>query len=769
MTTTTAHRFVAFVTAFLSALLSGALLVAPAVGQQSADRAPQTRSGESSALIMPESQGSITLDGHVGEDEWQGARRLPLVRRKSDFGSKPEQKTDILVTHDEEYIYVACRCYASEPPTATSFERDGGFWGSDRLQLLIDTFNDEENGLFFAVTPTGNRIDAAISNDFVFTGGGSAIDVDWNTYWNVEVRQTEEGWFAEMRIPASSLRFEADGEQVVMGLTAWRWLVKKNEDYVFPPISMDQGAPATMKPSNARDVVFNGLESDPPFRVTPYLLGGAERRSRLNEAETAYDRPTDLTYDAGLDVKYGLTTNLTLDLTFNTDFAQVEADNQQVNLTRFPLFFPEKRRFFLERSSNFAFDFGGPNRLFYSRRIGLSRGQPVRILGGARLVGRAGRWDIGALSMQTGREPDLGPEDGALPSENFSVLRLQREVINDYSQVGGIVTSRVGLEGDRNLAYGLDATIRPAEDEYLTAKWAQTFTGAGAEQLLSFRPARMQLLWERRTYEGLSYDLRYDRAGPRYKPEMGFELREDFFRLGDEVGYGWIPGDESPIERHRLSLQGDAFFRNADQSLQTLEVGPEWSLTTSSQHSLTVEALYRVEDLRRPFSLSGAVPVPTGRYTFFSGEIDYEMPSDWDVNTGLGVTGGQFYDGWRGTAQAWPTWNVSRRLQIGGFYQINRIRFPERGEAFTAHVGRLRVDLTPSVEHSVSGFLQYNSAREVVVSNLRYRYNPSQGHDLYLVYNERLNTDRSTGLDRPRLPRSAQRAVVLKYNYTFNW
>jgi hypothetical protein len=540
---------------------------------------------------------------------------------------------------------MACRCHASEPPTATSFERDGGFWGSDRLQLLIDTFNDEENGLFFAITPTGNRIDASISNDFVFMGGGSAIDVDWNTYWNVEVRQTEEGWFAEMRIPASSLRFEADGERVVMGLTAWRWLVKKNEDYVFPPISMDQGAPAVMKPSNARNVVFKGLESDPPFRVTPYLLGGAERRSRLNEAGTAYSRPTDMTYDAGLDVKYGLTTNLTLDLTLNTDFAQVEADNQQVNLTRFPLFFPEKRRFFLERSSNFAFDFGGPNRLFYSRRIGLSQGQPVRILGGARLVGRAGRWDIGALSMQTGREPDLGSGGEALPSENFSVLRLQREVINDYSQVGGIVTSRVGLEGDRNLAYGLDATIRPAEDEYLTAKWAQTFTGSGTEQLLSFRPARIQLLWERRTYEGLSYDLRYDRAGPRYAPEMGFELREDFFRLGDEIGYGWIPGDASPIERHQFRLVGEAFYRNADRSLQSLEVGPEWTLTTSSQHSIIASAVRRVEDLRDPFSLSGAVQVPTGRYSFFSGEIGYEMPTNWDVRTSLRVTGGEFYDG----------------------------------------------------------------------------------------------------------------------------
>jgi hypothetical protein len=572
-----------------------------------------------------------------------------------------------------------------------------------------------------------------------------------------------------MRIPASSLRFEAAGEQVVMGLIAYRYLVRENEIYIFPAISLEQGDGSWGKPSLARDVVFNGLAADPPLRVTPYTVGGLGQEPVLNDAESAYEHPMDGTYDVGLDVKYGLTSNLTMDLTVNPDFAQVEADNQQVNLTRFPLFFPEKRRFFLERASNFAFDFGGRNRLFYSRRIGLRQGRQMRILGGARMVGRKGPWDIGALSMQTGREPGLGPAGGALPSENFSVVRLQREVLNDYSQVGGIVTSRAGLDGSYNLAYGLDGTIRPLGDEYLTAKWAQTFEDHRANELFSLRPARVQLLWERRTYEGLSYNLRYDRAGSRYVPAVGFEFREDYFRLGDQISYGWLPGGESPLQEHQLNFQGEAYFRNADGSLQSLQLGPAWNMMTSSRHVMSASAFYRIEDLRAPFFLTGEVAVPPSHYEFPMGELTYQSTPYGALQIKAELTGGGYFDGRRGTAQIEPIWNPSPYVQVDGFYQLNRVVFPEREEAFTAHLSRLRVKVTPNAQHSVLGFVQHNSAREVVVANLRYRYNPREGNDFYLVYNERLNTDRATPAGEPSLPRSAQRAMLLKYNHTFNW
>ena len=267
-----------------------------------------------------------------------------------------------------------------------------------------------------------------------------------------------------------------------MGLTLWRFLAREQEFDLFPVFPADWGGYSHFKVSQARTVVFEDLQPETPLRITPYALGGAGQESVLNDAETAYDRQADPTYDAGLDIKYGLTSNFTLDLTLNTDFAQFEADNQQVNLTRFPLIFPEKRRFFLERASTFSFGFGRPNRLFYSRRIGLFQGRQVRILGGARVVGRTGPWDVGVLNMQTAREPEIGPGGQALPSENFGVARLQREVINEDSQVGGILTSRLGRDGSYNVAYGLDGLFRLKGEQHLGAKWAQALLSSAAQE-----------------------------------------------------------------------------------------------------------------------------------------------------------------------------------------------------------------------------------------------------------------------------------------------
>jgi hypothetical protein len=720
----------------------------------------------SAALVIPKLDGAIELDGRPDEAAWTEARRLPVVQQRPTFGAEPTEKTEILIGYTDEALYVACRCYDRFEPAASTFERDHVVGDSDYFVLLLDTFNDNENALIFGTTPTGLRTDFSVSGDG--DGGAASADLDWDSFWAAEAIQNGEGWFAEMRIPVSSLRFQTTEGTTRMGLIAWRFLAREQEFNLFPSFSPKWGGFSHLKVSQARDVIFEDLEPEPPLRVTPYLLGGVGQQASLNDAETAYERQTDPTYDVGLDVKYGLTSNFTLDLTVNTDFAQVEADDQQVNLTRFPLFFPEKRRFFLERASNFSFGFGPTNRLFYSRRIGLFEGQQVRILGGARVVGRSGPWDVGVLNMQTAREPDIGPGGGALPSENLGVARLQRQVLNEDSNVGGIVTSRLGRDGTYNVAYGLDGVVRIEGSQYVTAKWAQTFQDGAPTELASLAPARVHLQWEDRAYGGFNYSLRYDRAGPRYEPGVGLELREDYFRLGDRIGYGWIPGEGSPIQRHQLNLEGETYFRNADGTLQSLELGPEWAMATNTGHSLTLEASRRVEDLRRAFPLGDEAEVPAGRYGWQAGEVSYGMPSAWDLRADLEGTGGGFYDGWRATAQVSPTWNASRYLRLSGFYQLNRIGFPDRGQRFTAHVGRLRVEVTPSVEYAIAGFLQYNSARGVAVGNLRFRYNPRQGTDLYLVYNERLNTDRSA-VAGPRLPLSGRRALLLKYTYTFNW
>lgn len=719
---------------------------------------------EHDALIIPKLPEEIRLDARIDEPAWQEAHRLTLVQHQPNFGVPPSERTEVLIGYTDDYLYAACRCYDRAEPSAPSFKRDFYSSDSDYFTLVLDTFNDNENGLAFETTPTGVRSDQAIFND---AAGDSPYDNDWNTVWDVEARQTELGWFVEIRIPISSLRFQDDGDRVEMGLIVTRYIARKNEIMVFPAIPPNWGGWSPWKPSQARDVAFRDLKPKRPLRVTPYLLLGGSRRHVLDTSGTRYGATSDTEYDGGLDLKYGLTSNFTLDLTVNTDFAQVEADDQEINLTRFPLFFPEKRRFFLERASNFAFDFRGSNRLFYSRRIGLQEGRPIRILGGARVVGRAGPWDVGLLSMQTGRASDLGVSDETVPSENFGVVRLRRRVLNPYSYVGGIGTSRIGLDGTYNIAYGLDGIVRIVGDEYVAAKWAQTFDDEGPAIIAPLAASRVLLQWERRRYAGLSYELSYARAGGAYEPGIGFELREDYFRLGDRLGLGWIPDGGSIIQRHRVDLNGIAHFRNPDGSLESLEIGPAWEMSTNRGHSFTLGVLHRIEDLRARFAISEDVTVPAGRYAFASAHAGYALPSGGTLRTGAVLTAGRFYDGWRAALEMTPTWNASRYFRMTSAYMLDLVGFPDRDEAFTSHIIRIRADVTPSVKVSLQAFVQYASAIDAVAANARLRYNPREGNDLYLVYNERLNTDRP--LEDPRLPLSMRRVLLLKYTYTFNW
>ena len=269
------------------------------------------------------------------------------------------------------------------------------------------------------------RFDVLVSDD------GATLNDNWDTFWSSSTTVTSEGWFAEVRIPFSSLGFQTgpDG-RAVMGLTVTRLVSRLDERVTFPAI--DPKFPFR-KPSVARDVVLQDVHSRTPLYVTPYVLGGASRDYRPSGGSLLRERDTDK--DIGVDVRYPLSGKLTLDLTANTDFAQVEADGQQIALDRFPLFYPERRRFFQEGSSIFDFVGTAGMRLFHSRRIGLSEdGTPVTILGGARLVGKAGDWDVGLLEMQTG-------EEGNTPAENFGVVRLRHPILNPWSTAGLLMTS----------------------------------------------------------------------------------------------------------------------------------------------------------------------------------------------------------------------------------------------------------------------------------------------------------------------------------------
>ncbi len=714
-------------------------------------------------LRIPRLNGPITLDGHSTESAWEKVEPLPLTVLAPTYRGTATNKTEIRVAYDDDFLYVSGRCYDPNPSEIliTSLARDNISPTDDSFGIVLDTFNDNENALVFPTNAGGLREDWAVSNDAEPLLTPFPFNSSWNTFWDVATVVTEQGWFVEMRIPFSSLRFESSNGQVVMGMIVWRYNARNNEVVTFPDVPPKSDW-AVIKPSLAQDVLFEGIASRNPVYFTPYLLGGLGVDAELRSDSLAYENTRSTKRELGFDLKYSLTSNLTLDLTANTDFAQIEADDEQVNLTRFSLFFPEKRVFFQERSSIFDVDMGGPNRLFYSRRIGLSEEGPVRIYGGARLVGRVGDWDLGFLNMQTAKSTDL-------PSENFGVLRLRRQVFNEYSYVGLLMTSRVGNDASYNYAYGIDGIIRVVSDDYLLLNWAQTFDdgvmGARTNTLTSIARARLQ--WERRSNIGFGYELSYSYAGEHFDPAMGFAPRTNYTRFGDRLFYGWRPGEESPIQNHVLTLFASAFWNNSTGSVESSELGPQWNAAFKTGAAMFVSARWLTEKLTEPFELSDGVAVPAGRYTFFNVGGMYQTPYGASLRTGVTLDVGTFYDGNRFSLGLSPGWSVSKHLDLTAEYQYNRVHFPDRAQTFEAHIGRLRVKSNLSTQLSSIAFLQVNTAEHGVVLNFRLRYNPREGSDFYIVYNEGINTNRYREL--PVLPRTDTRTVLLKYTYTFVW
>jgi len=713
-------------------------------------------------LKLERMTGEIQLDGNLDESDWSRLQPLELTVFEPVYKGAMTEQTQIKVGYDDQYLYAAGWMYDSDPDNirGNSMYRDS-YSGDDIFAVILDTFNDQENGLWFMTNPNGVRLDMAISNDLEGGGGspfGRTVNSSWNTYWDVVTNTTEEGWFAEMRIPFSSLGFQDENGAVQMGMSVYRYISRKNERHIFPDTPPDWNM-AFAKPSQFIPIRLEETKSQRPLYITPFTTGGISQINDLNDAETAYVQDDDFTGDLGIDLKYNVTNNLTLDLTVNTDFAQAEADDQQVNLTRFSLFFPEKRQFFQERAGIFEFRTQGRfDRLFHTRQIGLYEGESIPIIGGTRLVGRVGSWDVGLINMQTARS-------SVLPSENFGVYRLRRRVFNANSYVGALVTSRLGEDGSSNLVYGLDGIIRVGQREFLEMKWAQTFD----DESISNAPAengygRFRL--ERRGQNGLSYIASVTWEGEEFNPGIGFVSRTNFYQPFFRLQYGWFTGNESSgIRFIRPGLLASQYFRNGDGTLETGWWRHDWDIEMMSgdTHILEVEARY--EDLLEPIDFPEGTEVPVGTYDYYAFVWQYGMRSGSLIRTDAEVTAGSFFDGWNVGVEVEPTWNVSQKLELGLAYQFNRVRFPDRNQEFYVHLARLRAQIGFTTKMSISSFLQYNTANDAVSTNLRFRYNFREGNDLWLVYTEGRNMDRFR--DTPALPELESRTVLLKYTYTF--
>ena len=713
-------------------------------------------------LILSRLTGPIELDGFVNDPAWAEVDSLPVVMYSPVFMGQMTERTDIRIAYDDQYFYLGGQLYDRDPDgiRVNSMYRDQ-YSGDDTITLLLDTFNDRQNALWFTTTPNGIRIDMAVSNDLESIGSSNPFDTvinrSWNTFWDAATQITESGWSVEMRIPFTSLGFQAVDGLVEMGLSVSRRISRKNEIHEFPdtPPNWDR---AYAKPSKFHRIQLREVNAGRPVYVTPYLASGAERFSSLTDDETQYNSHSNWSGDIGGDMKYNITNNLTLDLTVNTDFAQVEVDDQQVNLTRFSLFFPEKRQFFQERSGIFEFrTVGRFDRLFNTREIGLYDGNTVPIYGGARLVGRVGNWDIGVINMQTAAAHGN-------PSENFGVYRLRKQIFNPNSHVGSLITSRLSSKGNWNVVYGLDSQVKIGSNEYIDLKWAHTFD----ESATSNTPGasgffRGQI--ERRTQIGLAYRLSGAWGGTEFDPGVGFVSRTGFIQPLVLASYGWFAPERSKILSLRPQLLFTQYLRSSTGRIETQIIWLTWNLKMKSGDTHTLSLEGRIDDLTEPVDLPENSTIPIGRYNFYNLGWNYNMRFGrlWRINSSAEI--GQFYDGTNLQLEIEPTWNPSPFLEFGATYQFNQVRFTDRGQEFFVHLARARTQISFSTATSISAFLQYSTAADIVSANVRFRYNFREGNDFWLVYNEGRNTNRFH--ETPVLPLLDSRTIFLKYTYTF--
>lgn len=712
----------------------------------------------SDKLKLQRIQEKIQFDGKPDELAWQLIDSLPVTMHTPVFNGKSEQRTIIKIAYDDQFLWVSGQLFVNDPSNikASSKKRDEMSANSDFFGIILDTYNDNENALGFFTTPTGLRLDAAISDD---ASSREPLNVDWNTFWDVKTTRDDKGWYCEIRIPFSSLRFQTVEDITEMGLISWRWSAHSSENVTFPSIDPKYGMWATWKPSVAQKVIFEKIKPSKPVYLSPYALIGHSNNNSLNDDESAYFNEKEFIRQIGGDIKYSITSNLTMDLTVNTDFAQVEADDQQVNLTRFSLFFPEKRMFFQERASIFNFNLGGPNNLFYSRRIGLDDdGNQVKIYGGARIYGRAGKWDLGFLNMQTAKSDEL-------PSENFGVLRLRRQVINPNSYVGGMFTSRLGANGNYNIAYGLDGIFRVFGDDYLDVKFAQTFENDVKNELTTLKPTRARINWVRRSEKGLGYNFSFSHSGENFNPGVGFEIRDNYQALLTHVQWGWLPGEESILFSHSAGAQIMNFYNATTGELESSSFGPEWKFQTKKFLMATIQLKGMIENVKEEFSFSDEAVIPIGHYEFYGVEVMGMTPMNKKVYAELMVEGGQFYDGTRFSYTVSPYFNISSSFILSGTYQYDAIHFSKRNQEFKNHIARLKLEYMYSTKLSASTFVQYNTFDASFFGNFRLRYNPREGNDFYLVFNEIRYL--KPELQIPNLPELANRTIMLKYTHTF--
>lgn len=667
----------------------------------------------------------LRVDGRLDEEVY---RTIPpidgFLQQIPQEGAPATEPTEMWVFFDDDNLYVAARCLDSQPQriAANELRRDSnGIFENDNFGIALDTFLDRRNAYYFQTNAIGALRDASVTE-----AGNNA---NWSTVWDVRTARSEAGYTVEIVIPFKSLRYRGAGPQT-WGINVRRVVKWKNESSMLSKVPASFSLGWTQM-SVAGTLV--GLETPAqslnlelkPYAVSSLTTDRAARVPFSNDGKAS----------AGFDVKYGLTRGITADLTVNTDFAQVEEDLQQVNLTRFDLFYPDKRDFFLEGQG--IFDFGGQAGfnarsatvpiMFFSRRIGLSHGQSVPVVAGGRVTGKAGAFDVGGLMLTTADKPSAGAV-----KTTFSATRVRRNILR-RSSVGFIATSRspAASAHDTNMTGGVDADFRFFDNVQANGYWARTSSAGLHGDAVSYRT--------RFIYGGDRYGFEADRVviGPDFNPEVGFVRRGNVATNSGSVRFS--PRLRRGLVR-RLTWQADVDYITdaAGDVLEDRAVAGVFGIEFNSSDEVNITATKQYERLPRDFAISRGVVVPAGEYSYQILNASYSLAQHRMMYGNVSASYGSFYNGTRTTAGYNGRVGFSPHLALEPSVTLNWVRLPY-GD-FTARLIGMRFVVSPTSRLAFSSLTQFNPGVHSLTSSVRMRWEYTPGSDLYVVYSDGRDT-----------------------------
>jgi hypothetical protein len=694
------------------------------------------------------------IDGRLEESVWrQGTPITEFVQRQPAEGTPTSERTEVRLLTDGEALYIGAWLFDRDTAAIVPGERirDVTLTNSDYFAIILDTYHDRQNGFVFATTPAGIEYDGQVVREGegggVFQQGqtraqaGSAggFNLNWDASWTVATSVDSAGWYAEFRIPFSTLRY-ASARVQNWGLNVERGIRRRNEDAFWAPIPRQY---SLYRVSRAGVLQELHVPAKRITTVTPYVLGSAQRDYEVTPLATKYPA------EVGVDAKLGLTPSLTLDATYNTDFAQVEVDEQQTNLTRFPLFFPEKRPFFLENAGTFSAGTPQAVELFFSRRIGIdSLNGAVPIVGGGRLTGKAAGLTLGLMQLFTESVRNVQP------ANSYTVGRVTKE-FGGRSQVGVIGVQRAATSdgADHNRTYGIDGRL--AINDPLTVDWwaAKTETPgrSGRDAAFSVRLGHQTRTWNN--------TLRFTQVGEDFNPEVGFVSRVGYryyeaglFRtvpVKSSLWRYWLPhlnyrgyfGFDNRVQSDQIHIDlGESEFNNGGR------IGPELNI-------------FR-EGLTSPFEIAAPVVLPPGLYQWTSLGFDFATNPSAPISLTARLEAGGFYNGTRSVATTTLTIRQGSALSTSLLVDYNTVHL-DQGNFIRSRLGfRFGYFFTPRV--FLQSLVQYNNNDQVFSANIRFAWLNTAGTGLFIVLNDAEFADGVVEWTRPRA-----RSIVMKFTRQF--